>query len=117
MEIDSIVVHVGFNEIMKSSSEQLKLDFKELNDSVLDANKIPIISGPVPTLNRGIEHFSKILYLHNWLRDYCSSMDVTFVDDFDTSWKQNTLNKEDEIHPNHLGSRILSQHYKAVLRQ
>uniref|UniRef100_A0A4W5JVW4 Uncharacterized protein n=1 Tax=Hucho hucho TaxID=62062 RepID=A0A4W5JVW4_9TELE len=65
-------------DIMKGSSEQLKLDFKELIDSLLDTNKIPIISGPVTSLNRGIEHFSRILSLHNWLRDYCSSMGVTF---------------------------------------
>jgi hypothetical protein len=36
MEIDCIVVHVGFNDIMKGSSEGLKLDFKELIDSLLD---------------------------------------------------------------------------------
>ena len=55
MDIDSIVVHVGFNDIMKGSSDQVKLDFKELIDSLLDSNKRPIISGPVPSLNRGIE--------------------------------------------------------------
>ena len=41
MDIDSIVVHVGFNYIMKGSSEQLKLDFKELIDSLLVINKNP----------------------------------------------------------------------------
>jgi hypothetical protein len=69
MDIDSIIVHVGFNDIMKGSSEQLKLDIKELIDSLLDTNKIAIISGPIPSLNCGIEHFSRFL-LHNWLRDY-----------------------------------------------
>lgn len=29
-EIESIIVHVGFNDMMKGSSEQLKMDFKEL---------------------------------------------------------------------------------------
>jgi hypothetical protein len=33
MDIDSIVVYVGFNNIVNDSSEQLKLDFKELIDS------------------------------------------------------------------------------------
>jgi lysophospholipase L1-like esterase len=117
MDINSIVVHVGFNDIMKGSSEQLKLDFKELIDSLLDTNKRPIISGPVSSLNRGIERFSRIIFLHNCLRDYCSSVGVSFVDNFDTFWKQNTFYKEDGIHPNHLGSWILSQHYKATLRQ
>jgi hypothetical protein len=33
MDIYSIVVYVGFNDIMKGSSKQLKQDFKELIDS------------------------------------------------------------------------------------
>jgi hypothetical protein len=33
MEIDSIIVHVGFNDIMLGSSVKLKLNFKELIDS------------------------------------------------------------------------------------
>jgi hypothetical protein len=98
MDIDSIVVHVSFNDIMKGSSEQLKLDFKELIDSLLDTNKRPIISGPVSSLNRGIKRFSRILSLHNWQRDYCSTMGVN-----------NTFYKEDGIHPNRLDSWILSQ--------
>jgi hypothetical protein len=44
-------------------------------------------------------------------------MGVTFFENFDTFWKQNTFYKEDGIHPNHLHSWILSQHYKAALRQ
>jgi hypothetical protein len=111
MEIQYIVVHVGFNDIMKGSSEQLKLI-----DSLIVTNKRPIISGPVPSLNCGIEHFSSILSLHNWLHDYCTSMGVTFIDNFEHFWKQNTFYKEDGMHPNHFGSRILLQHYNAALR-
>ena len=49
MDIDSIEVHVGSNVIIKGSSEQLNLDFKELIDFLLDTNKRSIISGPVPS--------------------------------------------------------------------
>ena len=38
MDIDSILVHMGFNYIMKGSFEQLKLDFKELIDALLNTN-------------------------------------------------------------------------------
>ena len=102
---------------MKGSSEQLKMEFKELIGSQLDTNKRPVISGPVPSLNRGIERFRRLLSLHNWLPDYCSSVGVTFIDPFDTFWKQSSFYKEDETHPNHLDSWILSQCYKAELRQ
>jgi hypothetical protein len=71
----------------------------------------------MPTLNCANECFSRLLSLHNWLRDYCSSVGVTFLDNFDTFWKQSWFYKEDGIHPNHFGSWILSQHYKAALRQ
>jgi hypothetical protein len=55
MEINSILVHVGFNGIMMGSYEQLKLDFKKLIDALLNTNKRPIISVPVSSLKRGIE--------------------------------------------------------------
>ena len=112
-----MVVHVGFKDIMKGSSEQLKMYFKELIGSLLDTHKCPIISVPLPSLNRGIERFSRLSALHNWLPDYYSSVGVTFIDNSDTFWKQSSFYKEDGIQTNHLGSWILSQHYSSALRQ
>jgi hypothetical protein len=66
---DTVMVHVGSNDIMKGSSEQLKIDFKELIGSLLDTNKHPIISGPLPSIYRGFGGFSRLLSLHNCLRD------------------------------------------------
>jgi hypothetical protein len=43
---DTVIVHVGSKDIIKGSSEQLKMDFKELIGSLLDTNKRPILSGP-----------------------------------------------------------------------
>uniref|UniRef100_A0A4W5RKQ6 sn-1-specific diacylglycerol lipase ABHD11 n=1 Tax=Hucho hucho TaxID=62062 RepID=A0A4W5RKQ6_9TELE len=68
-------------------SEQPKMDLKEMIGSLLDTKKRPIISVPVLFLYRGIERFSRLLALHNWLRDYCSSVGVTFIYHFDTFWK------------------------------
>jgi hypothetical protein len=91
---------------MKGSSEQLKMDVK--NKFGLETNKHPIISGPLPFLNHGNEQFSRLVSLHNWLRDYCSSVGVIFIDNVDTFCKQISYHKEDGIHPNHLGAWILS---------
>ena len=68
---DAVVVHVGTNVIMMGSSEQLKMDFKELIRSLLDTNKCPITSGPVPSLNHGIEHFIRLLVLARRLLQLC----------------------------------------------
>ena len=87
-KIESMKVYVRFNDIMKGSAQQLKMHFKEVIGSLLDTNKRPIISGPLSTLNRGFEHFSRLLALHNWLHDYWSSVAVISIDNFDTFWKQ-----------------------------
>ena len=67
---DTVMVHLGSNDIMMGSSEQLKMDFKELIGSLLDTNECHIISGPLPSINHDIEQFSRLLALHNCLRDY-----------------------------------------------
>ena len=106
-----------FNDFRNVSSECLKQDLEEFIESLLDTKKRSTISGPVPSPGQGSERFSKLLALHNWLRDYCSSLGLAFVDNFDTFWKQRMLYKEDGIHPNHLGAWILFKKYKAALRQ
>ena len=48
--------------------------------------------GPVPSLGRGCEIFSRLVALQIWLKDYCSSAGVTFIDSF---WKQKILYRND----------------------
>jgi hypothetical protein len=51
---------------MKGSSEQLKMDFKELIGSLLGTTKRPIISGHVPSLNYCLECLRRLLALHGY---------------------------------------------------
>jgi hypothetical protein len=114
---DTVVVHVGSNDIKRASSEHLKVDFKELILALKDSIKRPIISGPVPSLGRGCERFSRLLALYIWLKDNCSSVGVTFIDNFDTFWKQKILYRNDRVHSNNPSSWTLSTHFKAVLKE
>jgi hypothetical protein len=82
-----------------------------------DYKKRKIISGPVPSLGRMSERFSRLLALHIWLKDNCSSAGVTFIDNSDTVWKQKIIYRNDVVHLNELGSCTLSKHFKAALRQ
>jgi hypothetical protein len=77
---DTVVVHVGSNDIRRASSELIFV--------LKDSKQRPIISGPEPSLGRGCDRFSRLLALHIWLKDYSSSAGVTFIDNFDTFWKQ-----------------------------
>lgn len=60
-----LVVHVGTNNISRQQSELLKHDlfrlFKLLKDH---PRKSFFISGPIPTLGRGMGRFSRLLSLH-----------------------------------------------------
>jgi lysophospholipase L1-like esterase len=103
---DTVVVHVGSNDIRRASSEHLKIDLKKVILALRDSKKGPIISGPVPSLGRGCERFSRLLASHIWLKYYCSSTGVTFIDNFDTFWKQKILYRNDGVHPNLLGSSV-----------
>jgi hypothetical protein len=40
--------------------------------------------------------------LHNWLKDCCSSVGITFIENFDTFWKHKMLYRIDGVHPNQL---------------
>ena len=91
--------------------------YQESSDllALKDSKKWPIISGPVPSF--GCERFSRLLALHTWLKYFGISVGITFIDNYDTFWKQKILYRNDGVHPNHLGSWTLSTHFKAVLRQ
>ena len=82
-------------------SGNLEVYFKELILALKDSKKRPIISGPVPSLDLGCQRFSRLLALHIWLKDDCSSAGFTFIDNFDTFWKQKILYRNDGVHPNY----------------
>ncbi|CAJ1055557.1 Borealin%2C partial [Xyrichtys novacula] len=73
-----------------------------------DTGKTVFISGPIPTLGRGGERFSRILSLHTWLQSTCPTHNFGFIDNFNLFWDRASLFSHDGIHPNRLGSRMLS---------
>lgn len=60
----------------------MKQDFIELINTLKGSEKQPIISGPVPSLSCDCERFSRLLALHIWLKVYCHSVGITFIDNF-----------------------------------
>jgi len=106
--INTVVLHVGCNDIPKQSSEILKQDFIQLINSLPIHSKKFFISGPLPSLNRGIGRFSRTLSLHTWLKLTCTARNIAFVDNFNLFWKRPAFFQRDGIHPNGLGSRTLT---------
>ncbi|KAK2879334.1 hypothetical protein Q8A73_005098 [Channa argus] len=67
------------------------------------------ISGPIPTLGRGVGWFSRLLSLHTWLQPQVSAHGLFYVDNFNLLWDRPQYFKQDGLHPNFLGSRMLTE--------
>lgn len=108
--IKKIVIHAGSFDILtnKSGSETLKKDFLFLLETLKKLHSgVSFISGPIPTLGRGYESFSRLLGLSTWLSSACLEQQVGFIDNFNIFWNIKSRFMSDGIHPNNLGSRYL----------
>ncbi|CAJ1066374.1 uncharacterized protein LOC121656406 [Xyrichtys novacula] len=105
---DSVVAHVGSNDLHLQQSEKLRNDFIQLIDSILDVGKQCVISGPFPSPRFGDVKFSRSQQLHIWLKDYCCNRGIPYVDNFTTFYTRTDLFKHDRLHPNYTRSRLLS---------
>ena len=101
-------MHVGTNDTVLQQSELLKSDFICLFHELKKYGKHVFISGPIPTLGRGIGRFSRILSLHTWLQSVCSLHNMFYIDNFNLFWERSSFFRKDGIHPTILGARKLS---------
>uniref|UniRef100_A0A8B9KKA6 SGNH hydrolase-type esterase domain-containing protein n=1 Tax=Astyanax mexicanus TaxID=7994 RepID=A0A8B9KKA6_ASTMX len=114
-QADTVLIHAGTNDIFYRQSETLKEHFKLLRNTVHSHGKSLVISGPLPRLRRGIECFSRLYALNEWLKVWTASLDVAFVDNFDTFWQRPCFYKRDGVHPNQFGSDMLSENINKAL--
>uniref|UniRef100_A0AAR2IJQ2 SGNH hydrolase-type esterase domain-containing protein n=1 Tax=Pygocentrus nattereri TaxID=42514 RepID=A0AAR2IJQ2_PYGNA len=73
-----------------------------------------IVSGPLPTYRRGSLKFSRLYALHCWLREWCPTIGVDFVDNWESFRERPSLFHRDGLHPSPLGSTVLSGNIEAV---
>ena len=106
--IRRIIIHVGSNDSARCQSELTKTDFSALISYLKQCGKSVFFSGPIPTIGRRNERFSRLLSLNTWLRDTCGETNVGFIDNFDVFWNRQSLYLRDGLHPNAKGSRLLA---------
>lgn len=99
---------MGSNDTGRWESELTKTDFLALMGLLKQCGKSVFISGPIPTVGRGDERFSRILSLNYWLQHTCREHGVDFIDNFNVFWHKETNFKHDGIHPNPMGARLLA---------
>ena len=66
LQVAAVVAHVESDYIKKGQSELMKQDFIELINTLKG-------SGPVPSLGRSCEKFSRLIAVHIWFIDSCHS--------------------------------------------
>ncbi|KAK0137897.1 Protein Dok-7 [Merluccius polli] len=93
--VKSLVIHTGALDVVKQQSEVLKQDFIDLLNKVRCLNTEVSISGPLPTVRRGDERFSRLLMLNRWLKDTCAAQSVNFIDNFNIFWERRHLFEAD----------------------
>ncbi|KAG9259870.1 homeodomain-interacting protein kinase 2-like [Astyanax mexicanus] len=114
-DADTIIVHVGTNDISLRETETLKQDFNILLSTLRSFGKKIMFSGPIPRFRKGIESFSRLTALNLWLKAWCKTFDLVFIDNFDTFWQRPSFFRKDGIHPNGVGSAMLSGNISCVL--
>lgn len=70
------------------------------------------ISGPIPRLGHGAERFSRILSLNSWMQSVSRTHNFGFLDNFNLFWSHPALYRTDGIHPNFLGSKLLTDNIR-----
>ena len=104
---DSLLLHVGTNDVGKRQSELLKSDFIRLFSVLKHLHYKISISGPTPTAGRGSDRFSRLLGLNTWLQSACRAHNVRFIDNFNLFWQRSELFAMDGFHLNFAGARAL----------
>ena len=112
----TLVLQAGTNDIKFQQSEILKKHFVDSIDCLLDTGKQLIISGPLPAPRFSDVPFSRLYQLHMWLKGYCLTKSIPFVDNFTTFLNRPHLFKRDRLHPNQQGSWLLSFNIDLTIR-
>ncbi|KAK0146587.1 hypothetical protein N1851_014093 [Merluccius polli] len=115
--VKSLVIHTGALDVVKQQSEVLKRDFNDLLNKFRCLNTEVSISGPLPTVRRGDERFSRLFMLNRWLKDTCAAQSVNFIDNFNIFWERRHLFEADGFCLNKSGAELLSYNIFDFLRR
>lgn len=108
----TVIIHAGTNNIRLRRSETLKKDFISLHSRIRSTAHKIVISGPLPVYNRGIEAFSRLFSLNDWLKTWCFANNLDFIDNWDCFWGRPLLFRRDGLHPSRNGTSVLADSFK-----
>lgn len=105
----TLMVHVGTNDVMDKQSTKLRIQLESLAITIQSLGKTCVFSGPIPTLSKSSERFSRLYSLHEWLKNFCTATGQGFISHFDFFWTRHGLYNSDGLHPNIKGVKQLTK--------
>lgn len=102
---------MGMNDVMARNYSKLHADLESMCYTIESLGKCCLLSGPIPTLSRNSERFSRLFSLHHWLKNICSAAGYNFVSNFDYFWTNPSLYRADGVHPNRKGTNLVTTHF------
>ena len=109
--VNIVIAHVGTNDVMARKSSKLHAELESLCYTIESLGKWCLLSGPIPTLSKNSERFSRLFGLHHWLKNFCSAAGYDFISNFDYFWTNPILYRADGVHPNRKGTNQLTTNF------
>uniref|UniRef100_A0A3B5A5Z4 AIG1-type G domain-containing protein n=1 Tax=Stegastes partitus TaxID=144197 RepID=A0A3B5A5Z4_9TELE len=114
--IERVIIHVGAIDILRQQSEVTKADFRLLLRFLQPCGKTVFISGPIPTMKRDEDLFSRTLSLHEWLQSVCREQGLRYIKNFDLFWKRRCFFAENGFNLNRSGSEKLAANIERAIQ-
>ena len=95
--VRTVIVHAGTCDVMSRQSTKLQQEFERLIFTVENLGRTCIVSGPLPTIRRRNERFSRLFSLDKWLENFCTATGLAYISNFDTFWSKPQLLRLDCI--------------------
>uniref|UniRef100_A0A096MAC1 SGNH hydrolase-type esterase domain-containing protein n=1 Tax=Poecilia formosa TaxID=48698 RepID=A0A096MAC1_POEFO len=106
--METLVVHVGANDLAKQKSKILKKDFNILLDTMGKLKMKSFLSGPIPSPKWGDKKHSRLGMINKWLIKTCSASSVTFIDNLWIYWQRFHLFVRGRRNLNKQGIKLLA---------
>ncbi|XP_073320704.1 uncharacterized protein [Pagrus major] len=71
--VHTVLLHTGTNDVMSRRSCKLYHDLESLIHTVESLGKRCVLSGPIPTLLKSSERFSRLFSLHTWMQNFTTA--------------------------------------------
>ncbi len=107
------VLHVGFNDVMRSGTEAIVEEMGGLIDTYQGLGMKVSISAMLPTRHK--KYNSRILSLNCRIEQLCQAREIQFIDSWGKFWGKGFLYQVDGVHLNRRGADILGGYIARTL--